>query len=99
MSLNAWWKLRHDRLTIAAFIILVILAVLSAGADFFAENVFKYSFEKQDLLHTYEKPALAPSLVEADSQAEPAGAVPNPIPFDQSMLLDDVAVIDLSTVA
>jgi peptide/nickel transport system permease protein len=57
---NAWYKLRHDRLTIAAFIILVILGALSAGADFFAENVFKYSFEKQDLLHTYEKPTLEP---------------------------------------
>jgi peptide/nickel transport system permease protein len=57
---NAWWKLRHDRLTIAAFIVLVILSLLSAGADFFADNVFKYSFERQDLLHTYEKPALEP---------------------------------------
>jgi peptide/nickel transport system permease protein len=57
---NAWWKLRHDRLTIAAVIVLVILSLLSAGADFFADNVFKYSFERQDLLHTYEKPALEP---------------------------------------
>jgi peptide/nickel transport system permease protein len=53
---NAWYKLRHDKLTIIATIILAILALLSAGADFFAENVFRYSFEKQDLLHTYERP-------------------------------------------
>ena len=53
---NALWKLRHDRLTIAAMIILVLLAVLSASADFLADQVFKYSFSKQDLLHTYEKP-------------------------------------------
>ena len=53
---NALFKLRHDRLTIAAMIVLVLLAVLSAGADLFAQNLFKYSFEKQDLLHTYEKP-------------------------------------------
>ena len=53
---NAWWKLRHDRLTIAAFLVLVLLAVLAAAADIFATTVFNYTFEKQDLLHTYEKP-------------------------------------------
>jgi peptide/nickel transport system permease protein len=53
---NAWWKLRHDKLTIAAFIMLITLGLLAAGADFFAATVFQYSFEKQDLLHTYEKP-------------------------------------------
>src|SRR6185503_8269367 len=57
---NAWWKLRHDRLTIAAFLVLVLLAALSAAADIFAASVFNYTFEKQDLLHTYEKPALQP---------------------------------------
>ena len=57
---NAWWKIRHDRLTIASFIVLVTLAVLAAGADFLAQNVFQYTFEKQDLLHTYEKPTLQP---------------------------------------
>lgn len=55
---NALWKLRHDRLTIAAFAVLVLLALVSAGADFFAANVFHYTFERQDLLHTYEKPQL-----------------------------------------
>jgi peptide/nickel transport system permease protein len=53
---NAWWKLRHDKLTIIAFVMLGLLAILAAGADFFATTVFQYSFEKQDLLHTYEKP-------------------------------------------
>ena len=57
---NAWWKLRHDRLTIAAVVVLVILALLSASADFFAANIFHYSFEKQDLLNTYQKPTLEP---------------------------------------
>lgn len=57
---NAWWKIRHDRLTIAAFIVLMLLAVLAAAADFMAANVFQYTFEKQDLLHTYEKPAFEP---------------------------------------
>ena len=53
---NAWWKLRHDRLTILAFIMLGTLGLLAAGADLLATTVFQYSFEKQDLLHTYEKP-------------------------------------------
>jgi peptide/nickel transport system permease protein len=57
---NAWWKIRHDKLTIAAFVLLVLLAALAAGADLLAANVFHYTFEKQDLLHTYEKPALEP---------------------------------------
>ena len=56
---NALWKLRHDRLTIAAFVMLALLALISASADFFAANVFHYTFERQDLLHTYEKPQLA----------------------------------------
>ena len=53
---NAWWKIRHDKLTIAAFVVLVLLALLSAGADWLAANFFQYTFEKQDLLHTYVKP-------------------------------------------
>jgi peptide/nickel transport system permease protein len=57
---NAWWKIRHDRLTIAAFLVLMLLALLSAAADIMAANVFEYTFEKQDLLHTYEKPAAQP---------------------------------------
>jgi peptide/nickel transport system permease protein len=56
---NALWKLRHDRLTIAAVVVLVLLAAVSAAADLFANNVFQYSFEKQDLLHTYEPPTMA----------------------------------------
>src|SRR4051812_17942666 len=57
---NAFWKLRHDRLTIGATILLVLLALLSAGADFFANTIFNYSFEKQDLLNTYVKPTFQP---------------------------------------
>jgi peptide/nickel transport system permease protein len=57
---NAWWKLRRDRLTIAAFIVLLILAALALAAPLLAANVFHYRFEQQDLLHTYEKPTLDP---------------------------------------
>ena len=53
---NAWYKIRHDRLTMIAFGVLIVLAVLAAAADILAQNVFAYTFEKQDLLHTYEKP-------------------------------------------
>ncbi|MHB8631908.1 MAG: ABC transporter permease [Candidatus Limnocylindria bacterium] len=57
---NAWWKLRHDRLTIIAFGIIVVLVLLSAAADLFATQVFHYSFEQLDLLHTYQRPSLQP---------------------------------------
>jgi peptide/nickel transport system permease protein len=57
---NAWYKLRHDRLTMISFAVLMVLALLSLGADLLAQHVFNYTFEKQDLLHTYEKPTLDP---------------------------------------
>ena len=57
---NAWYKLRHDRLTIAAMAVLVLLAILSILAPVFADNVFHYKFEQQDLFHTYEKPTFDP---------------------------------------
>ena len=53
---NAWWKLRRDKLTIGAFIVLLILGALSLAAPLFSDYVFHYRFEQQDLLHTYEKP-------------------------------------------
>jgi peptide/nickel transport system permease protein len=57
---NAWYKLSHDRLTIAAAVVLLVLAVLSILAPVFADNVFHYKFEQQDLFHTYEKPSFNP---------------------------------------
>ena len=57
---NAWYKLRHDRLTMIAFGVLFLLALLSAAADLFSQNIFNYTFEKQDLLNTYQKPTLDP---------------------------------------
>jgi peptide/nickel transport system permease protein len=53
---NAWWKIRHDRLTIIAVVVLMILAALALLAPVLADNLFHYRFEQQDLLHTYEKP-------------------------------------------
>lgn len=57
---NAWFKLRHDRLTIAAMALLLLLAVLSILAPVFADNLFHYKFEQQDLFHTYERPTFDP---------------------------------------
>jgi peptide/nickel transport system permease protein len=57
---NAWYKLRRDRLTIAAAIVLFIFAALAILAPVFADNVFHYKFEQQDLFHTYEKPSFNP---------------------------------------
>jgi peptide/nickel transport system permease protein len=57
---NAWYKLRRDRLTIAAAIVLLLLAVIAILAPVLADNVFHYKFEQQDLFHTYEKPSFNP---------------------------------------
>jgi peptide/nickel transport system permease protein len=57
---NAWWKLRHDKLTIAAMAFLILLAVLSILAPVFADHLFHYKFEQQDLFHTYERPTFDP---------------------------------------
>jgi peptide/nickel transport system permease protein len=57
---NAWWKLRHDKLTIAAMAFLLLLAVLAILAPVFADHLFHYKFEQQDLFHTYERPTFDP---------------------------------------
>src|SRR2546428_6492837 len=57
---NAWYSLRRDRLTMAAGAVVLLIIGLSLGAPLLAEYVFKTTFDKQDLLHTYGKPALDP---------------------------------------
>jgi peptide/nickel transport system permease protein len=57
---NAWYKLRRDRLTIGAAVVLLVLAALAILAPVLADNVFHYKFEQQDLFHTYEKPTFDP---------------------------------------
>jgi peptide/nickel transport system permease protein len=57
---NAWYKLRRDRLTIGAVVVLLLLALISILAPVLADNVFHYKFEQQDLFHTYEKPSFNP---------------------------------------
>src|SRR3989442_12866415 len=53
---DALWRLRHDPTTMAAFAVLFALAVLAIGADFPADNVFAWSFSKQDILNSYGTP-------------------------------------------
>jgi len=57
---NAWYKLRRDRLTIGAVVVLLLLALIAILAPVLADNVFHYKFEQQDLFHTYEKPSFNP---------------------------------------
>ncbi|MGH2377924.1 MAG: ABC transporter permease [Candidatus Limnocylindria bacterium] len=57
---DAWWRVRRDKVTIAAFIVLGILVVLSLAADLFAQHVFRVRFEQQNLLGAYASPTLDP---------------------------------------
>jgi peptide/nickel transport system permease protein len=57
---DAWWRVRRDKVTIAAFIVLGILVVLSLAADLFAEHLFKMNLSQQNLLSTYAAPTLDP---------------------------------------
>jgi peptide/nickel transport system permease protein len=57
---NAWYRLRRDRLTMAAGIVLILLILVSAAAPLIARYVFDTSFEAQDLLQTYAQPTLDP---------------------------------------
>jgi peptide/nickel transport system permease protein len=60
MSASFWsdalWRLRHDPTTMTAFAVLLALALLAIGADFLSDNVFRWSFSKQDILNSYGPP-------------------------------------------
>ncbi len=55
---DALYRLRSDRTTIAAFVVLGTMVLLAIGADLLADHLFKVSFAKQDLLNNYRKPTL-----------------------------------------
>jgi peptide/nickel transport system permease protein len=57
---NAWYRIRRDKLTMAAATIIILMIVLSAAAPLIAEHVFRTSFEAQNLLRTYSRPTLDP---------------------------------------
>ncbi|HEV8670586.1 MAG TPA: ABC transporter permease [Candidatus Limnocylindria bacterium] len=56
---DALWRLRHDPTTIAALVVLATMVTLALGADLLADNFFHWSFSKQDILSSYEKPSLS----------------------------------------
>ena len=55
---DAFWRVRRDPTTVAAFFVLVFIALLAAGADLLSENFFHWSFSKQDILSSYRAPTL-----------------------------------------
>jgi len=57
---NAWYRLRRDKLTMAAFVILFILILASVSAPLLSQFVFQFRFEQQDLLGAYGKPTFDP---------------------------------------
>ncbi|HKC92344.1 MAG TPA: ABC transporter permease [Candidatus Limnocylindria bacterium] len=57
---NAWYRLRRDKLTLAALVILSVLIIASISAPLLAQFVFHFRFEQQDLLNAYGKPTLDP---------------------------------------
>ena len=57
---NAWYRLRRDRLTMAAFAILLVLVLVSISAPLLAQFVFQFRFEQQNLLRAYGTPTLDP---------------------------------------
>ena len=56
---DAAYRLRHDPTTMAALAVLLLMVVLAVGADLLADNFFHWSFSKQDILSSYEKPSLS----------------------------------------
>jgi len=56
---NAWYRIRRDRLTVAAALVLFLIVVLSLSAALISQ-VLGMSFEQQDLLRTYSVPTLDP---------------------------------------
>jgi peptide/nickel transport system permease protein len=55
---DALWRVRRDPTTVAAFIVLVFIALLAVGADVLSDNFFHWSFSKQDILSSYRPPTL-----------------------------------------
>ena len=55
---DAWWRLRRDPTTMIALSVLLLLVLLAIGADLLSDNVFHWSFSRQDLTQSYRKPTL-----------------------------------------
>ncbi|MBM4421289.1 MAG: ABC transporter permease [Chloroflexi bacterium] len=57
---NAWERLRHDKLTMAASVVLLVLVLASAAAPLLAAHIFETTFEAQSLLKAYSAPTTEP---------------------------------------
>lgn len=55
---HAWWSFRHDRLSMAALGVLLVLGALAAAAPLLAEHVFHFRYEQQSLIDAYARPTL-----------------------------------------
>src|SRR5712691_245935 len=55
---DALARVRRDRLTAVAALVLLLFVVLALAADVLAARFFHYGFSQQDLLNTYAKPEL-----------------------------------------
>jgi peptide/nickel transport system permease protein len=55
---DALARVRRDRLTVVATLVLLLFVVLALAADVLAAGFFHYGFSQQDLLNTYAKPEL-----------------------------------------
>ena len=53
---DALARLRRDRVTVVALVVLLLLVGLAAAADLLAEHLFRYGFTQQDLLNAYARP-------------------------------------------
>jgi peptide/nickel transport system permease protein len=56
---DAFARLRRDRVTVVAVIILALFVLLAVAADLLVDNLFHYGVTRQDLLNGYAKPTLA----------------------------------------
>lgn len=55
---DAAWRFRHDPTAIVASVVLGVLVVLAASAGLLASHVFQTTYSYQDLLRTFQPPAL-----------------------------------------
>ena len=53
---DALYRFRHDRVSVGAALVLVLLVILALAADLLATNFFHYTVTQQDLLNTYARP-------------------------------------------
>ncbi len=53
---DALYRFTHDRVSLGALVVLILLVLLAAAADVLAQNVFHRTFTQQDIFNTYQRP-------------------------------------------